>query len=233
LKSNIPRHVAIIMDGNGRWAKERGLPRYLGHEAGSESVREIIRVSQSLGIKYLTLYTFSIENWRRPKYEVNFLMKMLSKLIREEVDSLLKNNVKLDFVGKLELLPESVLKEIHLAREKTKDCSGLTVFLALSYGGRAEILDAVSRLGKQRENLSNITEEEFKRYTYFPEVPDPDLLIRTGGELRISNFLLWHVAYTEFYFTHTLWPDFRKEEFLKIIEDYSRRERRFGGVAEV
>ncbi len=233
MKSSIPQHVAIIMDGNGRWAKERGLPRYIGHQAGAESVREIIRVSQQIGIKYLTLYTFSLENWKRPKIEVDFLMKMLSKLIKNEVETLAKNNVKLNFIGKLELLPDSVKKEIKSASHITEACTGLTVILAISYGGRTEILDAIHRIGYEGRNLMDITEEEFKKYTYLSNVKDPDLLVRTGGELRISNFLLWHIAYTELYFTPTLWPDFRKEEYLRILEDYSTRERRFGGIPEV
>jgi len=224
--------VAIIMDGNGRWARERGLPRYLGHKAGAESTREVIKTSQQLGIKYLTLYTFSIENWRRPKQEVDFLMTLLRKLIRDEVDSLYKNNVKLDFIGKIDLFPESLFYELKRAKEKTAKCTGLNVILALSYGGRAEILDAVKRIVKEGVNPDNITEELFKKYTYMPDLPEPDLLIRTGGEVRISNFLLWHIAYTELYFTPTLWPDFRKEEYIKILQEYSKRERRFGGVME-
>jgi len=232
LKNNLPQHVAIIMDGNGRWARERGLPRYLGHKAGAESTREVIKTSQQLGIKYLTLYTFSIENWRRPKQEVDFLMTLLRKLIRDEVDSLYKNNVKLDFIGKIELFPESLSYELKRAKEKTAKCTGLNVILALSYGGRAEILDAVKRIVTEGVNPDNITEELFKKYTYMPDIPEPDLLIRTGGEVRISNFLLWHIAYTELYFTPTLWPDFRKEEYIKILQDYSKRERRFGGVVE-
>lgn len=232
MKNNLPQHVAIIMDGNGRWARERGLPRYLGHKAGAESTREVIKTSQQLGIKYLTLYTFSIENWRRPKQEVDFLMTLLRKLIRDEVDSLYKNNVKLDFIGKIELFPESLFYELKRAKEKTAKCTGLNVILALSYGGRAEILDAVKRIVKEGVNPDNITEELFKKYTYMPDIPEPDLLIRTGGEVRISNFLLWHIAYTELYFTPTLWPDFRKEEYIKILQEYSKRERRFGGVVE-
>jgi undecaprenyl diphosphate synthase len=220
------------MDGNGRWARERGLPRYLGHKAGAESTREVIKTSQQLGIKYLTLYTFSIENWRRPKQEVDFLMTLLRKLIRDEVDSLYKNNVKLDFIGKIELFPESLFYELKRAKEKTAKCTGLNVILALSYGGRAEILDAVKRIVTEGVDPDNITEELFKKYTYMPDIPEPDLLIRTGGEVRISNFLLWHIAYTELYFTPTLWPDFRKEEYIKILQDYSKRERRFGGVVE-
>ncbi len=234
MKNNLPQHVAIIMDGNGRWAKERGFPRYIGHKAGAESTREIIRVSQELGIKYLTLYTFSLENWRRPKEEVNFLMALLQKLIREEVDTLYKNNVNMRFIGRLHLLPESIKTEVINAQEKTATCSGLTVILALSYGGRAEIIDAVKKISEEQpEAIEKMTEEEFKKYTYLPDVPYPDLLIRTGGELRISNFLLWHIAYSELFFTPTLWPDFRKEEYIKILEDFAKRERRFGGVSKV
>ncbi|MEO0251708.1 MAG: isoprenyl transferase [candidate division WOR-3 bacterium] len=232
MKSEVPQHVAIIMDGNGRWARERGLPRYLGHKAGAESVREVIRISRLVGIKYLTLYTFSLENWKRPEREVRFLMRMLSELIADEVEMLVKNNVRIDFIGKLDLLPQSLKEEIKKAREKTEKCDGLKVFLALSYGGRAEIVDAVKNLVKSGFNIDELTEETFKKFTYLPEIPDPDLLIRTGGEVRISNFLLWHIAYTEFYFTKTLWPDFRSEEFLRILEDFAQRQRRFGGVPE-
>ncbi|MEO0247837.1 MAG: isoprenyl transferase [candidate division WOR-3 bacterium] len=232
MKSEVPQHVAIIMDGNGRWARERGLPRYLGHKAGAESVREVIRISRLVGIKYLTLYTFSLENWKRPEREVRFLMRMLSELIADEVEMLVKNNVRIDFIGRLDLLPQSVKEEIKKAREKTEKCDGLKVFLALSYGGRAEIVDAVKNLVKSGFNIDELTEETFKKFTYLPEIPDPDLLIRTGGEVRISNFLLWHIAYTEFYFTKTLWPDFRSEEFLRILEDFAQRQRRFGGVPE-
>ncbi|MEO0229922.1 MAG: isoprenyl transferase [candidate division WOR-3 bacterium] len=232
MKSEVPQHVAIIMDGNGRWARERGLPRYLGHKAGAESVREVIRISRLVGIKYLTLYTFSLENWKRPEREVRFLMRMLSELIADEVEMLVKNNVRIDFIGRLDLLPQSVKEEIKKAREKTEKCDGLMVFLALSYGGRAEIIDAVKNLVKSGFNIDELTEETFKKFTYLPEIPDPDLLIRTGGEVRISNFLLWHIAYTEFYFTKTLWPDFRSEEFLRILEDFAQRQRRFGGVPE-
>ncbi|MEO0199342.1 MAG: isoprenyl transferase [candidate division WOR-3 bacterium] len=232
MKSEVPQHVAIIMDGNGRWARERGLPRYLGHKAGAESVREVIRISRLVGIKYLTLYTFSLENWKRPEREVRFLMRMLSELIADEVEMLVKNNVRIDFIGKLDLLPQSLKEEIKKAREKTDKCDGLKVFLALSYGGRAEIVDAVKNLVKSGFNIDELTEETFKKFTYLPEIPDPDLLIRTGGEVRISNFLLWHIAYTEFYFTKTLWPDFRSEEFLRILEDFAQRQRRFGGVPE-
>lgn len=232
MKSEVPQHVAIIMDGNGRWARERGLPRYLGHKAGAESVREVIRISRLVGIKYLTLYTFSLENWKRPEREVRFLIRMLSELIADEVEMLVKNNVRIDFIGRLDLLPQSVKEEIKKAREKTEKCDGLKVFLALSYGGRAEIVDAVKNLVKSGFNIDELTEETFKKFTYLPEIPDPDLLIRTGGEVRISNFLLWHIAYTEFYFTKTLWPDFRSEEFLRILEDFAQRQRRFGGVPE-
>jgi len=226
----IPRHVAIIMDGNGRWAKRRGLPRYMGHKVGAESVRDIIRVSLELGVEYLTLYAFSTENWARPEEEVMGLMHLLKFLIRREVDSLDREGVSIRAIGRIHRLPDDVRKELNRAIERTRSNSRLYLYLALSYGGRAEIVDAVNKIIS--EGKDKIDEEEFRNYLYAPEAPDPDLLIRTAGEKRISNFLLWQLAYTELYFTDVLWPDFRRDEYMKAIEDYSGRVRRFGGVVE-
>ncbi len=221
-------HVAIIMDGNGRWAKERGLPRYIGHRVGSESVRDIIEVSLEFGIKYLTLYTFSTENWKRPKEEVEFLMKLLVRLIEEEIPLLKREGVKFDITGDEKLIPEFLKDKIEWAKKETERCNDLHLFLAFSYGGRQEIIDGINKLLKEKRG--SITEEEFRKYLYKPEVPDPDMLIRTGGEMRISNFLLWHIPYTELFFTQTLWPDFRRDEFISMIQEFGNRERRFGRV---
>lgn len=230
MKNKLPVHVAIIMDGNGRWAKERGLPRIIGHKVGAESVREIIRTAKEIGIKYLTLFTFSTENWRRPEEEVNFLMDMLKQLLRDEVEDLKRNGVRLRAMGRLDMLPRRVKEELEYAERETEMNKDLTVILALSYSGRAEIVDAMKKMVRKVPNPEHVTEDTFRNFLYLPDVPEPDLMIRTSGEMRISNFMLWQLAYTELYFTKTLWPDFRREEFLKIIEDYTKRERRFGGI---
>jgi len=224
----IPKHIAIIMDGNGRWASERNLPRIIGHKVGSESVREIIRVCLELGIEYLTLYSFSTENWQRPKEEIKGLMELLKFLLKNEVDELSKRGVSIRAIGKLDYLPNDVKDELFKAIEKTKNNNKLKLYLALSYGGRQEILDAVNKIIKSK--LKSIDEENFRNFLYDPTLPDPDLLIRTSGEYRISNFLLWQISYSELYFTKTLWPEFRREEFIKAIEDYSKRKRKFGKV---
>ena len=224
----IPKHIAIIMDGNGRWAKERNLPRIIGHKVGSESVREIIRVCIELGIEYLTLYSFSTENWQRPKEEIKGLMELLKFLLKNEVDELNRNGVSIKAIGRLDYLPNDVKIELFKAIEKTKNNNKLKLYLALSYGGRQEILDAVNKIINSK--LEFVDEGTFRNFLYDPNLPDPDLLIRTSGEYRISNFLLWQISYSEFYFTKTLWPEFRREEFIKAIEDYSRRKRKFGKV---
>jgi len=224
----IPKHIAIIMDGNGRWAKERNLPRIIGHKVGSESVREIIRVCIELGIEYLTLYSFSTENWQRPKEEIKGLMELLKFLLKNEVDELNRNGVSIKAIGRLDYLPNDVKIELFKAIEKTKNNNKLKLYLALSYGGRQEILDAVNKIINSK--LEFIDEGTFRNFLYDPNLPDPDLLIRTSGEYRISNFLLWQISYSEFYFTKTLWPEFRREEFIKAIEDYSKRKRKFGKV---
>jgi len=224
----IPKHIAIIMDGNGRWANERNLPRIIGHKVGSESVREIIRVCLELGIEYLTLYSFSTENWQRPKEEIKGLMELLKFLLKNEVDELNRNGVSIKAIGRLDYLPNDVKNELFKAIEKTKNNNKLKLYLALSYGGRQEILDAINKIINSK--LEFVDEGTFRNFLYDPNLPDPDLLIRTSGEYRISNFLLWQISYSELYFTKTLWPEFRREEFIKAIEDYSKRKRKFGKV---
>ncbi len=226
--NHFPLHVAIIMDGNGRWAKERNLPRYIGHQVGSESVRDVIEVSREFGVKYLTLYTFSTENWQRPKEEVEFLMKLFSRLLDEEIPILKYKGVRIDIAGDENLIPDFLKEKIEWAKKETYKCETLHLYLAFSYGGRREIIHAINKILKEKRDF--ITEEEFKNYLYKPEVPDPDMLIRTGGEKRISNFLLWQIAYTELFFTSTLWPDFRRDEYISMIKEFSKRERRFGRV---
>jgi undecaprenyl diphosphate synthase len=216
------------MDGNGRWARKRGLPRVMGHKVGVESVRSVIRVARKVGIKYLTLYTFSSENWQRPKEEVSYLMQLLKTLLIKEVDDLKRQGVRIRAIGRLGNLGKEVLEALNYAIEKTKDNRDLNLYLALSYGGRQEIVDAVNTiLGL---GIKEVDEDKFRNFLYDPELPDVDLLIRTAGEYRISNFLLWHTAYAELYITDVLWPDFREEEFLKALEDYSKRVRKFGKV---
>lgn len=229
-RNKIPSHIAIIMDGNGRWAKQRSLPRIAGHREGINSVREIVRSCGEIGVKVLTLYTFSSENWLRPKREVSALMHLLLATINREVEDLHRNNVKLMVIGKMEDLPEKPRKGILKAIERLGNSTGLILNLALSYGGRQEIIEAVRRiclLGKK-----DITAEEFSSYLYTAGIPDPELLIRTSGELRLSNFLLWQLAYTEIYVTDVLWPDFRTPELIKAVLAYQQRERRFGRVSE-
>jgi undecaprenyl diphosphate synthase len=216
------------MDGNGRWARKRGLPRVMGHKVGVESVRSVIRVARKVGIRYLTLYTFSSENWQRPKEEVSYLMQLLKTLLIKEVDELKRQGVRIRAIGRLGNLGKEVLEALNYAIEKTKDNRDLNLYLALSYGGRQEIVDAVNTM--LRLGIKEVDEEKFRNFLYDPELPDVDLLIRTAGEYRISNFLLWHTAYAELYITDVLWPDFREEEFLKAIEDYSKRVRKFGKV---
>ncbi|MDZ7766764.1 MAG: isoprenyl transferase [Melioribacteraceae bacterium] len=232
----IPQHVAIIMDGNGRWAKKRNLPRVAGHKEGVESVRYIVESCAYLGIKVLTLYTFSTENWNRPKDEVSTLMRLIVKSLQTETDELHKNNVKLTTIGNIQSLPNLVQKELQQACEKTKDNTKLTLNLALSYGGRWELLEAVKTIIREfdegKVSIDDVTEEMFSQFLTTKDLPDPDLLIRSGGEYRISNFLLWQLAYAEFYVADTLWPDFRTGEFTKAINNFQQRERRFGLVSE-
>jgi undecaprenyl diphosphate synthase len=227
-----PRHIAIIMDGNGRWATEKGLPRVRGHQAGVESIREVVRACGELGIRYLTLYAFSTENWARPKDEVNFLMNLLSEYLDRELKELSANDVKLRVIGKMGDLPDEVQQKIGRNLDATRNNTGLVLTLALSYSSRVEIVDAARRIAEKVSGaamrLEDITPETFAQHLYTAGIPDPDLLIRTSGELRISNFLLWQLSYTEIYVTEKLWPDFRKEDLQEAIQEYTRRERRFG-----
>lgn len=235
-RGNIPRHIAIIMDGNGRWAKLRGLPRVSGHSEGVKSVRDVVEACAQLGVEYLTLFAFSTENWRRPGEEVYTLMKLLVRTLKTETDELHKNNIRLRMIGDLESLPESVQTQLKEAIKKTEKNTRMTLILALSYSGRWDILQATKKIADdvahKRLKKSEINEETFKKYLSTSEFPEPDLLIRTSGEIRVSNFLLWEIAYTELYITDVLWPDFRRKELYKAIEDYQRRERKFGLVSE-
>ncbi len=226
----VPRHIAIIMDGNGRWAKKRGFPRVEGHRRGAASLREAVKTCRELGVKYLTVYAFSTENWKRPKEEVGFLMKLLSSAIAKEVDELIKNGVRLRFLGRIWMLPDDLQEKIKAAEAKTEKNSDLNLTIMLSYGGRAEITDAVKCLVKNTRDSDTIDEELIGRYLYTAGMPDPDLLIRTAGEMRISNFMLWQLAYSELWVTDVLWPDFRKEHLLEAIDEYGRRTRKFGGL---
>ena len=233
-KATIPGHVAIIMDGNGRWAKARGLPRIEGHRQGAESARTIIRAAGELGIQYLTLYAFSAENWNRPKDEVDALMKYLVHYLKIETPELNKNNVRLEVIGQIYRLPENVQEHLRKSIATLSKNNGLTLVMALSYGSRIEIVDAVRRIGEKvkRGKLepADITEEVISDHLWTRNIPDPDLLIRTSGEMRVSNFLLWQISYAELVITPTLWPDFRRPQFYAALEEYTRRHRRFGGV---
>lgn len=229
---DFPKHVAIIMDGNGRWAQNQGKPRLFGHRAGAKTVRRILTEAGELGIKYLTLYAFSTENWKRSKLEVNGLMKLFSQYLRDEKDELMKKNVRLKILGRRIGVDSSLLKAIDETVYYLKDNTGITLNLAFNYGGRAEIVDSVNALIKSGK--SEITEEDIKANLYGGiEIPDPDLIIRTSGEFRTSNFLVWQSAYSEFYITETYWPDFSEEEFRETINQFMKRDRRFGGVKNV
>ena len=232
----IPRHIAIIMDGNGRWAKERGLPRIAGHREGINSVREITKICGEIGVKYLTLYTFSTENWSRPKTEVKALMTLLLSTIKKEIKELHKNDVKFSTIGDISILPKGTVKGIKEGEKLTFDNSGLNLILALNYGSRQEIISAVNNIvldiKKGSLDSNSIDENIFSSYLDTNNCPDPDLLIRTSGELRISNFLLWQSAYTEMYLTNTYWPSFRENELFTAIFDFQNRERRFGKTSE-
>ena len=220
-------HVAIIMDGNGRWAESRGLPRTEGHRVGVKVVREIVEASVERGIGYLTLFAFSTENWKRSKEEVNFLFSLFTDAVTEYIPDLKRNSVKLNFIGDIEGLPYFLRQSLSYALNETKMGSKLLLTIAINYGGRREIIEAVK---KALNSKIDIDEESFKQFLYTKDVKDPDILIRTSGEMRISNFLLYQIAYTELFFTKTLWPDFTKEEYFKILDEFSKRERRFGGV---
>jgi undecaprenyl diphosphate synthase len=226
--------VAIIMDGNGRWARQRNLPRVEGHRTGAESVRTIVRAAGEIGIKYLTLYAFSVENWNRPKEEVDTLMKYLERYLRSETPELDRNNVRLEIIGQTYRLPDSVQKELKRTIATLSKNNGLTVVMALSYGARTEIVDAVRAIAEKVEkgklDPAEINETTISQHLYTRNIPDPDLLIRTSGEMRVSNFLLWQISYAELVVTPTLWPDFRKPQFFEALEEYARRHRRFGAL---
>jgi len=232
--ASLPRHVAIIMDGNGRWAKQRRLPRIEGHRQGAESARTIIRTAGELGIKYLTLYAFSVENWNRPKDEVDALMKYLVHYLKTETGDLNRNNVRLEVIGQIYRLPENVQEHLKKSIATLSKNNGLTLIMALSYGGRTEIVDAVrgiaAKAKKGELDPADITEQVVADHLYTRKWPDPDVMIRTSGEMRISNFLLWQVSYAELVVTPTLWPDFRRPQFFEALEEYTRRHRRFGGL---
>ena len=232
--NNIPNHIAIIMDGNGRWAKQRFLPRTVGHKAGVEAIRDVVKECSTLGVKHLTLYAFSTENWKRPVLEVEALMNLLVTYLSKEVRELHQNNVRLNTIGDITKLPEKAINSLNESIELTKDNDGLTLNLALNYGSRSDIKNAIIDIAKNYKNgkisIEDIGEELIANYLSTKSIPDPDLIIRTSGEQRISNFLLWEMAYSEFYFTDVYWPDFTKEELRKAIYTYQNRDRRFGGL---
>lgn len=235
-KTKLPKHIAIIMDGNGRWAKRKGFLRNLGHESGAKSVKQVVEACTEINVKFLTLYAFSTENWNRPKLEVELLMKLLISSLKKELKTLQKNNIRLITIGNQESLPAKVLKELSFVIEKTKNNDQLTLTLALSYGSREEIIKTIKEISlKVKNNLispENIDISIINNHLYTRNLPDVDLLIRTSGEQRISNFLLWQIAYTELYFTDVLWPDFSKENLFEAILNYQKRERRFGKTSE-
>ncbi len=228
---NIPRHIAIIMDGNGRWAKKRNLPRIMGHRAGVKTADALVEVSAKLGIKALTLYTFSTENWKRPADEISALMEILEKNLKEKAQKLKGNNIRFNVIGRMDRFSPALMSEIKRVMKETSANSGMVLTLALNYGGRQEILDAArefARAAAEGLDIDSCVEEDFERFLYTRDLPPLDLVIRTSGEMRISNFLLWQTAYAELYVTDTLWPDFNEDELKKALSEYSRRERRFG-----
>jgi undecaprenyl diphosphate synthase len=228
--SRLPQHVAVIMDGNGRWAAQRHLPRVEGHRAGIESVREVVEGSARLGIGVLTLYAFSVENWKRPISEVSTLMMLLKRYLRLELNTLLRNNIRFRVIGRASELADDVRSELALGEEKTAGNTGMLFNIALNYGGRAEIIEAAKRLIEAGVRAEELDEERFAGFLYTAGQPDPDLLIRTSGEMRVSNFLLWQIAYSEIWVTETLWPDFRKQHLLEAVLAYQKRDRRYGGI---
>ena len=227
---HLPAHIAIIMDGNGRWAAQRHLPRVEGHRAGIDSVRDVVETSARLGIEVLTLYAFSVENWKRPRAEVNTLMMLLKRYIRLELNTLLQNNIRFQVIGRAEALPPDVQDELELGIAKTTKNTGMLFNIALNYGGRAEIVDAARRAIASGVSADDLDEARFSTLLYTAGQPDPDLLIRTSGEMRISNFLLWQIAYSEIWVTETLWPDFRRRDLLDAVVAYQKRDRRYGGI---
>ncbi|WP_347275493.1 isoprenyl transferase [Candidatus Kuenenia sp.] len=233
---SLPEHIAIIMDGNGRWARQKKLLRIKGHETGAKAVREITRECAKKHIKQLTLYAFSQENWKRPKREIDLLMKLLKNFLIGEREEIQKNNIRLTAIGRIKELPEFVQRELSISIEESKMNTGMVLCLALNYGGRTEIIDATKKIAEELKKgklkIDEITEESFKKYLYMPNMPDPDLLIRTGGEMRISNFLLWEISYAELWVTDTYWPDFKKPHLEEALSAYANRERRYGGLKE-
>ena len=233
--TRLPRHVAVIMDGNGRWAQKRHLPRIAGHRSGTQSARTTIETCARLKIEALTLYAFSVENWRRPKTEIDFLMQLLREYLRKEMPLIQKHAIRMRFLGRIEELPAAVQKDVREAMEKTAGNKGMVLCIALNYGGRAEIVDALNAILTERNGIaasSPITEEQLSRHLYTEGLPDPDLLIRTSGEMRVSNFLLWQIAYAEIFVTETLWPDFNRARLLEALVEFQKRERRYGGLRE-
>lgn len=229
--SRIPRHVAVIMDGNGRWAKERNLPRVEGHRAGAKSVQEIVEACARMGVRVVTLYAFSRENWKRPQNEVRTLWKLLEEYLKKQDKVLIKNKFRLMVIGQREGLPKAIRRDLERVEALTRDNTRLTVVLALNYGGRAEIVDAAKKILAERSVVpAELDETVFSRYLYTSGLPDPDLLIRTSGEYRVSNFLLWQIAYAEIWITKVYWPDFRKKDFIEALLDFQKRERRFGDI---
>lgn len=231
---NVPQHIGIIMDGNGRWARQRGKPRTSGHRAGTDAIRKVVYACGELGVSYLTTYTFSTENWSRPKLEVAMLMDLLVEMTRREMRNLNENNVRLKIIGNLGQLPKKARNALLEGVDFLKDNTGLTLVLALNYGGRADIVHAAKQFAQKAVEdpsmIDDLDEKQFSRYLYTEDIPDPELIIRTSGECRISNFLLWQAAYSELYITDVLWPDFDKDELIKAIEEYNKRDRRFGSV---
>ena len=236
IPEKLPKHVAVIMDGNGRWAKKKAMNRIRGHEEGAESVREIVRVSREIGISWLTLYAFSEENWRRPRHEVAALMKLLKRFLESELEEMLENGIRLQTIGRTYKLPKDIREVLSETMSRTATNQDMVLTLALSYGGKQEITDALRKIASRIEagelSARNVTEDLVRDSLYTAGMPDPDLLIRTSGECRVSNFLLWQIAYAEIYVTPTLWPDFRKKEYLKALEEYQGRERRFGATGD-
>ena len=233
--TRLPRHVAVIMDGNGRWAQKRHLPRIAGHRSGTQSARTTIETCARLKIEALTLYAFSVENWRRPKTEIDFLMALLREYLRKEMPLLQKNNIRMRFLGRIDELPAGVQNDARDAMEKTAGNKGMVLCVALNYGGRAEIVDAMNAILFERNGHgtpNKVTEEQLSRHLYTEGLPDPDLLIRTSGEMRVSNFLLWQIAYAEIFVTETLWPDFNRARLLEALLEFQKRERRYGGIRE-
>ncbi|MBI4734433.1 MAG: isoprenyl transferase [Rubrobacteridae bacterium] len=231
----VPQHVAIIMDGNGRWARKRKKPRIFGHRAGAKAIREVVEISDELGVEYLTLYAFSRENWRRPKEEVKGLMGLFEETIRKEIVELSQKNVRIKVLGRIEELPGRTREAFEEAQERTKSNTGLKFNIALNYGGRAEIVEAVKaycEAVKKGSETQELTEDIFEKYLYTSDIPDPALLIRTSGEKRVSNFLLWQIAYSEIVITEKLWPDFKKIDFIEAVNEFQQRKRRFGGLDE-